>query len=92
MRVFVCENPECRNFRRGATDGMCERCGHKFVGECRKCGRPITSTTSRHCWACGARYKLEAPLPDEVLARRWEADQERSSPDSAPIEPSDSVR
>ena len=86
MRVFLCENPECTNFHRGETDGMCRRCGHAFVGECRKCGRPVAGTTSQRCWACGARYKLEAPLPEELLVRRWEAGQGRPVADSGPTE------
>ncbi len=69
MAIFVCENPECGNFRRDAKQAYCERCGHKFISKCRKCGAAITSSIQRQCWACGAPYKLSAPLPPELLQR-----------------------
>lgn len=62
MPVYICENPECRSVRESPAP-HCPECGHAYVSTCRKCGRAIPSNIAERCWACGAVYRLPAPLP-----------------------------
>ncbi len=67
MAIFLCPNPNCRWFTRDPSRTYCAKCRHPLLRGCPKCGREIRVPTDQFCWACGAKYKLDSPLPEEQL-------------------------
>ena len=70
MSILICENPKCTAVGRGESPRTCSLCRHTLIARCRRCKEPIRSSTDLMCRACGAPYKLKAPLPGALLERR----------------------